>query len=340
MRVSRHHIIALLFLLVCVPHPAFAVEDTDRGKDKGKDAPVIAANRPPVAVMPFDRSESFGGVFWSINVGKSLGAMMTTELKTLGFRVVNRKRMGDLLKEQDFGESGRVNRKTAPAVGKIIGAPYMIMGTVSEFGMQSKGGGMGGILSGVGLGVKQNTARVKIDIELVNVETSETEEAIAGTGNESNLSVSLTVDWYKNVNFQQDEWWNSQLGKAARKACVDAAKKLVAKYNKLPEWTKDFDDGGADLVTAKIVSADSPDAIVIDLGSKDGVKAGDTFDILHEDQVVKNDKGEVVFRKTSKIGEAEVTEVQDHGAMLKMTQNSAGGPKVGDLAKQLPAKKK
>jgi curli biogenesis system outer membrane secretion channel CsgG len=312
------------------------------GAQKGKDEkePALQANRPPLAVLPFEKSEDYGNWYWNANVGKSLGAMMTTELKTMGFRVVNRRRIGEILKEQDLGDSGRVNKKTAPAVGKVIGAPFMIMGTVSEFGKKSTGGGLGNVIPGIGVRVKQDTMRVKIDIELVDAETSEVIDAKTGTGSESNIGFSLTYDWFKNIDFNQDEWWSSQLGKAARKAVQDACKRLVAKYNQLPEWTKDFDDGESEAITASIVSAASPAALIIDKGSADGVKVGDRFEILKEDQVVKNEKGEVVFRKTTKVGEAEVAEVQEHGAMLKLVGQAEGGnPKEGFVAKRIAKKK-
>src|SRR2546429_604655 len=144
-RIASALLLALLATAVAVPAAA--------QKDKDDKTPTLQPNRPPVAVMPFDKSEDYGNWYWSANVGKSLGAMMTTELKNMGFRVVNRRRIGEILKEQDFGESGRVNKKTAPAVGKVIGAPFMIMGTVSEFGKKSQGGGLGNVIPGIGVRV-------------------------------------------------------------------------------------------------------------------------------------------------------------------------------------------
>lgn len=322
-------------MLVCLLAAcATALAAPDDGK--GKKEPALEPNRPPVAVLPFDRAEDYGGLYWSVNVGKSVGAMMTTELKTLGFRVVNRRCIRDLLEEQDFGESGRVDRKTAPKVGKVIGAPFVIIGTVSEFGKKTSRGGVGGLLGRVtGVDVKQDEARVKIDVELTDVETSETLASVSAVGTESHIGVDLNIDWYKRINFDQDEWWSSQLGKAARKACVDAAKKLVARYNRLPEWTREFVDD-QDLVEGVVLSA-SGSELIIDKGAADGVKVGDVFEILKVTDVVKNDKGEVVFKKTSKCGQATVTEVQEHGAMLRASGTLAEDVK-GGAARQLPRK--
>lgn len=307
-------------------------------KKDEKITPIFNPNRPPVAVMPFAKSEDYGDYYWSANVGNSLGAMMTTELKTLGARVVNRTRMKDILKEQDFGDSGRVNKKTAPKIGKIIGAPYLIIGTVSEFGKKTTKAGTGGIIAGFGLGVRKDDMRVKIDVELTDAETSEVVASFSGTGTESSVGLNLTFDYYKNIRFDQDEWWSSSLGKAARKACQDVCKKLAKPLNDLPEWTKDFDEG--DSVEAKIISASSTSALIIDKGSADGVKAGMIFEVLHLEEAVKDEKGNVVFQKTTSLGDAEVSEVQEHGAMLKFTSTTSAKIAVGDLVKSKAAKRK
>ena len=56
--------------------------------------------------------------------------------------------IGEVLKEQDFGASGRVKQETAAKIGEIEGADLLIEGTITEFAPDTSGGGggIGGLL--------------------------------------------------------------------------------------------------------------------------------------------------------------------------------------------------
>jgi hypothetical protein len=53
-------------------------------------------------------------------------------VKTNKFDVVERSRMGDILKEQEFSESGYISPETAVKIGKLIGADYFVMGKIEQ----------------------------------------------------------------------------------------------------------------------------------------------------------------------------------------------------------------
>ncbi len=91
--------------------------------------------RPGIGVLPFTNGGSYGQEaedFEALTVG--LQQMLISELSVnSGLRLVERGRLRELLQEQDLGAEGRVDASTAAAVGRLIGARYMIMGGFIDF---------------------------------------------------------------------------------------------------------------------------------------------------------------------------------------------------------------
>ena len=87
--------------------------------------------------------------------GTGLSDMMMNAMLNSGcFRVVERERMNDILKEQGLGISGAGDEATFAQVGKQLGAQLLVMGTITEFTENESGGGGGGggLLRGTRLG--------------------------------------------------------------------------------------------------------------------------------------------------------------------------------------------
>jgi hypothetical protein len=97
-------------------------------------------------------------------------------LKTNRFIVLERGAVGDVIKEQDFGGSGRVKQETAAKIGEIEGADLLIQGTITEFEPGASGAGGGGVgvtPGGIGgiLGMIQ-TSHVAMIVKVIDAKTS------------------------------------------------------------------------------------------------------------------------------------------------------------------------
>lgn len=77
--------------------------------------------------------------------------LLTTALyRTNRFDLVERKRVGVVLAEQDFGAGDRVSEVTAADIGELLGAQYLIYGTVNEWTPdRSRTGGTAGGVAGI-----------------------------------------------------------------------------------------------------------------------------------------------------------------------------------------------
>jgi TolB-like protein len=126
----------------------------------GAGALAAQDSRPGIAVLPFTNGGSFGQQpedYAALEVG--MQQMLTTEFAmNPELRVVDRSRLKELMAEQDLGASGRVDAATAAKIGKLVGARYMVMGGFADL-----------------------YGSMRLDIQIVNTETSEIEKASSTT---------------------------------------------------------------------------------------------------------------------------------------------------------------
>ncbi len=84
-------------------------------------------------------------------IGDGMAEMLSNALfGTNRFIVLERQSLGDTLREQDLGASGRIKAETAAPIGELEGADLLIQGAITEFepGSSGAGGGLGGLLPG------------------------------------------------------------------------------------------------------------------------------------------------------------------------------------------------
>ena len=140
------------------------------------------SNRPTVALLDFD----FASIqhWWSGNqdIGKGIADMIVDGLVEDGtYRVIERKRISDVLAEQDFSNSDRADPSQGQVVkiGKALGVKYLIVGSVTKFGMEDKNTRFGGSVLGrrnfgVGdVGTKKGKASVAVTARMIDTTTGE-----------------------------------------------------------------------------------------------------------------------------------------------------------------------
>jgi curli biogenesis system outer membrane secretion channel CsgG len=149
--------------------------------------------------------------------------LLTTALyNTNRFDLVERKRIGTALDEQDFGATDRVSPVTAAEVGKILGAQYLIYGTVNEW--TADRGGSGGFLGGLKGG--KNKAEVAMSFSVTDATSGQlvfqtTQRATAGSWGISFAGLGKTS--------------NAPIGYAVQ-ACINKAAYALAIWMKDRPW--------------------------------------------------------------------------------------------------------
>ncbi|MCP3959645.1 MAG: penicillin-binding protein activator LpoB [bacterium] len=126
------------------------------------------ADKPVMGVAEFTNQVS-GVHWWNPDVGWELSGMLTNELSATGaFSMVERSKLEHVLVEQDLAASGRIEPGTGAKMGKLVGAQYMVMGTVTAYeeGVKGTGGGIG--YKGLRLGGKKGQAYLAVDLRVVD----------------------------------------------------------------------------------------------------------------------------------------------------------------------------
>jgi curli biogenesis system outer membrane secretion channel CsgG len=274
----------------------------------------LTALKKRIAVVNFEDKAGYGH-----NIGQGVSDMLVTKLVESGqYIVVERNELDAILKEQGLGQSGLVTQQSAAKVGQLLGVEMMVTGSISEFGeKKSKVGGGIGSFGGFNIGVATKTARVAVDIRLVNTSTGEIIAAKSADGEDS--STGLDNVGIEDVNFHNSKTWdNTQLGIASRIAiekCVDYVNEGMSGI----PWE------------GKIIKA-SGGTVFMKPGSKGGVEPGMKFSVYRPgEELIDPDTGLSLGSEESKIGQIEYLSDIADGKAGKAIVKSGTGMQAGDL---------
>jgi curli biogenesis system outer membrane secretion channel CsgG len=300
------------------------------------------AQKKRVAVLNFEYGtvkSNAQAIFGSDqDVGKGISDMLVQKLVEDGkYSVIERNALDKVLGEQNFSNSDRADATTAAKIGRILGVDAIIIGSITQFGRDDQhtnvgGGGFGGYGSRMGIGgigTHKAKAVVGITARLVNTTTGEILAAVTGTGESSRSGTSLIgagagggSGGGAGLDMGSSNFGQTILGEAVKAAVGDAATQLDNKAGSLPT---------VKVSVSGLVADVSGNTLIINVGSKTGLKVGDNLDISRQVRTVKDPAtGKVLKTITDKIGSGTVTQIDQDSATV--TFNGAGPAKVGDVA--------
>jgi curli biogenesis system outer membrane secretion channel CsgG len=267
-----------------------------------------SAQKVRVAVLGFQNSSQWH--HWGENLGYAATDELVTQLvQTNRFSVIEREQIAAILGEQDFGGSGRVNPATAAEMGKVLGVQLVVLGSITQFSIDRKSGGIGGF------GVSYSEAETVLDARVVNTTTAEIMTVAEGNGKKRFGGVAAD-----NVRFEQafDEG-------LAQEALRPAVEKIV---DQLVDRADDFASLAPVAAVATIVG-EGNGSFYIDRGDNFGVRIGQRFDVYRVIDVIKDSHGNVLDEVTEKVGVVEVSQVLSQSSICVLIEgDAAGGDKV------------
>ncbi len=252
----------------------------------------------------------------SYNVGTGLADVLTTALVNTGkFQVYERDQLARVMEEQALGTSGLVTPQTAPEIGKLLGVQAIVYGSVTEFSSQEDSVGLGTMLGGIGF--NRHTARVTLDIRIIDTTTGEIIFAHSATGEESEAGGAMMVPGM--IIGAGSDFNNTLEGKAARQAIDEIVEAISVKMKDIP-WT------GA------VVKADG-DRVFINAGMESGIETGMEFKIYQRgEELIDPTTGISLGAEETLIGVIQVMDVKEKYAICRAT--SGGGFTGGDIVRE------
>lgn len=272
----------------------------------------FAQQKPRIAVLKIKNKSTYGAE----QMARACEDWLVEGLvKTGNFRVIERQELESVLKEQGLSLSGAVDDKTAVEAGKILGCQLVVLGAITDFSVH-RSGAHGAF--GIGFNVGVTKAEGMLNIRLVNTTTAE----IIYTGSEKGEHSFSNVDV---AGFGGGvDWDESQ----ARQIFEPAVQRAVAAISSKVGSIKD--SLGSVAVSRGKVAKVSEGKIYVSVGSTDGVKEGDTYNLYRlGEEITDPDTGKKLGQEKTRMGTFTVTKVVAEHLSLGVTDG--GAVQVGDL---------
>ena len=306
----------------------------------GQTAP---RRRPRIAVLDFDYAtvmSSSSALFGNnVDVGRGITDLLVTGLVKDGtFSIIERKALDRIMAEQNFSNSERADPTSAARLGKLLGVDAIIVGSITQFGNETKhtnvgggGGGWGGFGIG-GVGHSKSKATVGITARIVNVDTGEILGVAEGAGESSRSSTSLLGGgggWHGwgggNVDFGSSDFQETIIGEAVKIAVDKLTADVVSNAPRLSVRTITVDG---------LIAAIDGGQIILNVGRRAGVNVGDQLDVVRVTKEIKDpETGHILRRLTTSIGTIRATDVDDASAVCIPVSGS--GFRTGDRVRSV-----
>jgi curli biogenesis system outer membrane secretion channel CsgG len=324
-------LLAVIMLALCAVVPVHT--QTGTGTASGR--------KTRVAVLDFDyatvRSNAAAVFGTDIDIGQGISDLLVTNLvKDGSFSVVERKALDKIMAEQNFSNSDRADANSAAKLGKILGVDAMIVGSITQFGNDNKNTGIGGVGGGLGriglgsVGQKTGKAVVGLTTRVINIDTAEILAVAEGKGESKRTSTSVGGfggGWSGfgggRVNMGSSDFQNTIIGEAVKAAVDQLSGNVVGQQTKVAQ---------RNVVVQGLVAAVTGKQVVLNVGSKAGVRVGDQLTIQRVTQEIKDPaSGRVIRRLATDVGVVKVVDVDDESAVADVASGS--GFQVGDTVK-------
>jgi curli biogenesis system outer membrane secretion channel CsgG len=322
----------LFSLAIALPDSARALlairQTIDPADQETRLTPLVAqaSEKVRIAVLDFDFSSVSNPTYLTLFPGGSKGVsdiLVNKLVKDGNYVVIERSQIEAILREQDFGASGRVDASTAAQIGRILGVQAVIIGSVTQFDLEEKKEGTS-VLGLFGNSSTDTNAYVKLSARVVNTNTAEIMMVADGNGTANQSDSQTTVLGIGGGSSTSNQ------GKLLTLATEQAIDQVVAS---LHNDSAQFSSLPQALPNVSAVIADvTGNTVIINKGKSDGYRLGLRLSIERVTKKVKDPQtGQVIRTVTQPIGLVELTEVDSTSSVGRVISGTKF--KVGDLAK-------
>ncbi|NOZ12558.1 MAG: hypothetical protein GXO69_02795 [Acidobacteria bacterium] len=278
-------------------------------------------NRPRIAIIDFPVD---GAGLWSgfrphkREISAALVDLFTTALVEKGnFRVFERARLQDIMKEQNLGLSGNISPDTAVKIGKLLGVQYLLTGRVTRFAYKGKSFDA---FFKVGFKFKNKKLQGRLDIRLIRTDTGEIVYVDKGSGEKKFMNLRIATIG-GGTDF--DETMVNEIFEPIVEQMAQKMSSKVADLKITPvAMTKR---------EGKIIKV-SGSKVFINLGARNGVNTGDSYTVYRKGEaLIDPDTGEELGASETKIGSLRVVSAQEKYSICTVVGGK--GFKTGDIVK-------
>ncbi len=293
-------------------------------------APVPPAVQPPsspVAVLDF-RTEGLTSNWWGQwQPGIALSDLVTSNLVSAGYNVVDRTHLADVMREHSLSSSGEVSDASLIQSGRLTGAKFLIVGNILQFahtGTSGAGAGalLPGILGAVASGIKTDRVTLKVEVRIIDSTSGRILSSFNDEKTQSGTSWGVggfgggAAGGYGNSSFV-----NSTMGHLVNDEAIAIVRmidptKLVAVV--------------VPVLSGRVLLIDSG-SVILNIGSASGVSVGTIFAISNLRNVKDPGTGQMLSVEVP-TGKISITSVNDKTAAGRILNGTAA---AGAVAKSV-----
>lgn len=297
-----------------------------------------ASAKRRIAILPFEYG-AVSSVVGTYDVGKGIVGLLITKLVNDGtYSVVDRQMLDSILKEQNLSVSDRADPATACKIGKILSVDAIVVGTVTQFGYETKSssaslptsyipsipyvGGFGGLIGTVR--TSKSKVKVAVDARIIDINTSEILAAVHGTGESKRSSAGAF-----GFDCDSSDFASSIAGEATLQAVEEMGGQLISAANKVP----DGQSIAAQNVEGKIADV-TGGTITLNVGKINGLAVGDNLAVNRPYKTITDpDTGKVIKTLTNTVAVITLDSVDKDSSTGSVVKGS--GARVGDTVKKV-----
>lgn len=307
--------------------------------------PAVAQNSTPkrrVAVLNFDYraidGDTLSGIFGGDqDIGRGVSSLLIANLVQDGrYAVIEYAAIDKVLTEQDLSKTERTDPLVASRVGRMLGVDAILVGSITRFGPEqepkkssSKRGAFPAMSGGAVGRTNKSRAVVELTVRVVNPMTSELLVSVVGKGTSAeagNFYYASFTTKQGTFDFSSSQFAGTVLGEALHNAVDQTAAQLLSLSDKIP-FAKYKVEG--------LVADVSAHELVLNVGSRDGLKIGDKLEVRHQVRVILIPLPNAgIHEITEEVGTATVTAIEAGSATA--TFSGKGPVVIGDSVHSLP----
>lgn len=269
--------------------------------------PAIATASPQkdIAVLPFKNVSGNSGC----KIEYAVTEMLITELaKNKNFRIVERQRMEDILKESKFQMSGLSDTNNAIKFGKLTGAKYLIAGNITLCSSEES-------QSSFIVDFGKKKASVELVVRIIDLETGIATGGAEGKGNSDRSSTSFAPSSIGLPNIFDS---SKSVGTGTTKAekgdlLIEAASQAVMELNEKIKSVFPLD--------GYIIKKDGQ-TVIIDIG-KGMINTGSRFEVFRVgEELIHPVTKKKIGQEKIKVGDISVETIHDDFSYGKITSST------------------
>ncbi|MBU1712116.1 MAG: CsgG/HfaB family protein [Proteobacteria bacterium] len=270
-------------------------------------APAIASASPQkdIAVLPFKNVSGNSGC----KIEYAVTEMLITELaKNKSFRIVERQRLEDVLKESKFQMSGLSDSNNAIKFGRLTGAKYLIAGNITLCSSEES-------QSSFIVDFGKKKASVELVVRIIDLETGIATGGAEGKGSSDRSSTSFAPSSVGLPNIFDS---SKSVGTGTTKAekddlLIEAASKAVIELNEKIKAVFPLE--------GYIIKKDGQ-IVIIDIG-KGMINTGSRFEVFQVgEELIHPVTKKKIGQEKNKVGEITIDKIHDEFSYGKITSST------------------